>query len=78
MAAELGLCLNKRKSEIICKDPSTLESILAKVPDLRAITPEKAFLLGAPLGDEVCFGSNPGKDHNAANYGRQITTPPRT
>ena len=44
---------NKRKSEIICKDPSTLESILAKVPDLIAITPEKAFLLGAPLGDEV-------------------------
>ena len=53
MAAELGLCLNKQKSEIICKDSSILESFLAKFPDLRVITPEKVFLLQAPLGNEV-------------------------
>ena len=53
MAAGLGLCLNKRKSEIICKDSSILESFLAKFPDLTVITPDKTFLLGAPLGNEV-------------------------
>ena len=30
MAAELGHCLNMRKSEIICKDPSTLKCILPR------------------------------------------------
>ena len=50
-AAELGLCLNRQKSEVICRDPSTLSVILFRVPDLMVTSPDKATLLGASLGD---------------------------
>ena len=50
-AAELGLCLNRQKSEVICRDPSTLSVILSRVPDLMVTSPDKATLLGAPLRD---------------------------
>ena len=61
-AAELGLRLNRQKSDVICRDPPTLNLILSRAPptlnlilsrapDLMVTSPDKATLLGAPLGD---------------------------
>ena len=50
-AADLGLCLNRQKSEVVCRDPSTLSIILCRVPDLMVTSPNKATLMGTPLGD---------------------------
>ena len=48
---ELGLSLNEGKSEVIGTDPTSLEPLLAVVPDLQVTKPEHASLLGSPLGD---------------------------
>ena len=50
-AAELGLHLNRQKSDVICRDPPTLNLILSRAPDLMVTSPDKATFLEAPLGD---------------------------
>ena len=47
----LGLTLNNEKSEIICKDVATRGNILCSLPGAQITPPEKAILLGSPLGD---------------------------
>ena len=47
----LGLTLNNEKSEIICKDAATRGNILCSLPGAQITPPEKATLLGSPLGD---------------------------
>ena len=47
----LGLSLNKQKSEIICLDPTVRNAILYSLPSAKVIAPEKANLLGSPVGD---------------------------
>ena len=49
----LGLTLNNEKSEIICKDVATRGNILCSLPGAQITPPppEKATLLGSPLGD---------------------------
>ena len=47
----LGLTLNNEKSEIICKDVATRGNILGFLPGAQITPPEKATLLGSPLGD---------------------------
>ena len=50
-AEKLGLKLNKAKSEVICKNPTTLDEFLSAAPGFRVTSPEQATLLGSPLGD---------------------------
>ena len=50
-AAELGLHLNQRKSEVICVDQPTSDSILSSIPEASVIDPLDACLLGSPIGD---------------------------
>ena len=56
---EVGLSLNNSKSEIICYDPSTRGSIISVLPGAMVVEPERACLLGSPLGDvssiEACL-----------------------
>ena len=49
--AEVGLKLNRSKSEIICNNPTTLDSILSSLPGACVVDPKKATLLGCPIGD---------------------------
>ena len=48
-AGQLGLELNKQKSEIICQDPDTLRAFLSAAPGFQVTSPEHATLLGSPL-----------------------------
>lgn len=50
-AAEWGLLLNQRKSEVICRDQPTRNSILSSIPGARVVDPQDACLLGSPIGD---------------------------
>ena len=50
-AEEIGLHLNKSKSEVICKSSTTSTTWKARVPDIQLTPPERATLLGSPLGD---------------------------
>ena len=50
VAMDLGLQLNLAKSEIICTNSSTRETMLHAAPDLRVVSPDYAILLGSPIG----------------------------
>lgn len=50
-AKELGLEINHSKSEIICKDHTTLGSVLVQIPGLSVTDPDHATLLGSPIGN---------------------------
>ena len=50
-AAELGLWLNQRKSEIICNDSLVPSPILALIPDAAITDPNIACLLGSLIGN---------------------------
>ena len=49
--ARMGLQLSREKSEIICDDPDTVNSILQFLPGAQIVDPAKATLLGSPVGD---------------------------
>ena len=49
-AANLGLHPIRSKSEVICKDHSTLEALLIEIPGLSVVHPDFATLLGSPIG----------------------------
>ena len=48
MASDLGLQLNKSKSEVVCRDSSTLAQFSASFPGLRVTAPESVRFLGSP------------------------------
>ena len=58
-AEELGLSLNNSKSEIICHDVTTRETLTRALPGAVVVNPESACLLGSPLGDvssiDICL-----------------------
>ena len=49
-AEDLGLHLNLTKSEVICVDPRTKDTMLNAAHDLCIVSPEQATLLGSPTG----------------------------
>ena len=49
-AAGLGLHLNHSESEINSSDPSAIADMIEVVPDLCPVTPDKAHILGSPVG----------------------------
>ena len=53
-AAELGLQLNHGKSELICDEGSTRDSMLLEFPGLCPINCSQATLLGIPIGSVEC------------------------
>ena len=53
--AEIGLILSNQKSEIICNDPVTRDTIITALPGARVIEPARATLLGSPNGDTGCI-----------------------
>ena len=53
--AEVGLCLNTQKSEIICNNPVTREAINMMLPGARLIDPSSSCFLSSPLGDVDCI-----------------------
>ena len=59
--AEVGLCLNTQKSEIICNNPVTREAINMILPGARLIDPSSSCLLSSPLGDVDCISGPSGK-----------------
>ena len=50
-AEDLGLQLNRGKSEVIAHDSCSLEPLLAIAPELTVTSPKQVTLLGSPLGD---------------------------
>ena len=56
-AKDLGLRLNHKKSELICKDGTTESAMLGEVPSLRSICPSDTTLLGSPIGDVASIDS---------------------
>ena len=50
-AEDLGLQLNRGKSEVIAHDSCSLEPLLAIAPELTVTSPKQAILLGLPLGN---------------------------
>ena len=50
MVGELGLQLNRDKSEVICDDSSTRSAMLRAVPGLSVTERDHATLLGSPIG----------------------------
>ena len=50
-ASELGLQLNRSKTELICSDHNTRRMVLSSFPGLRVANVEMVELLGSPLGD---------------------------
>ena len=53
VAGDMGLQLNHRKSEIICDDPATRQSMLAAFPQFCVVSQDHATLLGSPVGNSV-------------------------
>ena len=53
-AAELGLQLNHGKSELICDEGPTRDSMLFEFPGLCPINCSQATLLGTPIGSVEC------------------------
>ena len=51
VAGQLGLQLNREKSEVVCCDPHTLRSFLSAAPGFHVTSPEDVTLLGSPLSD---------------------------
>ena len=49
-AALLGLQLNRAKTELVCDDANTRDSMLSVVSELRAVCCGEASLLGTPIG----------------------------
>ena len=49
--ADLGLCLNNQKSEVICDDIDTKDPLLLSLQGARVVDPLEASLLGSSLGD---------------------------
>ena len=49
-AEELGLFLNHHKSEIICVNEHTKQSMLSVSPHFQCVDPSEACLLGSPIG----------------------------
>ena len=49
-ASELGLQLNRSKSELICDDVTTREAMLSEVPGLQVLGRDRADILGSPIG----------------------------
>ena len=49
-AEALGLMLNRKKTELICKDPTSRGFVLGALPGVCIISPEDANLLGSPIG----------------------------
>ena len=50
VAAELGLSLNRSKTELICDDLASCEAFLSEVPGLQVVSCSEASLLGSPVG----------------------------
>ena len=55
-ALELGLQLNRNKSELMCEDVTTREAMLVEAPCLRVVSCDGANLLGSPLGSVEGIG----------------------
>ena len=53
IASDLGLQLNKSKSEVVCHDSSTFAQFSASFPSLRVTAPESVRFLGSPLSESV-------------------------
>ena len=53
--AEIELCLNTQKSEIICNNLDTRQAINMMLPGTRLVDPSSSCLLGSPLGDVDCI-----------------------
>ena len=53
VAGDMGLQLNHSKSEIICDDPITRQSMLAAFPEFCMVSQAHATLLGSPIGNSV-------------------------
>ena len=51
--SELGLKLNRSKTELICSDNTTRGTVLSSFPELRVVNIEHAELPGSPLGDAL-------------------------
>ena len=60
-AEDLGLQLNRGKSEVIAHDSCSLEPLLAIAPELTVTSPKQATLLGSPLGDAESFSRSIGE-----------------
>ena len=53
VAGDMGLQLNHSKSEIICDDPITRQSMLAAFPEFCVVSQAHATLLCSPIGNSV-------------------------
>ena len=47
---DVGLSLDLNKCKVICRDHTTLDSLLVNIPGLMVVYPESSTLLGSPIG----------------------------
>ena len=57
-ADNLGLSLNFMKCEIICHNDSVRNNLLVALPGAKVVSPERACLLGSPLGDTTSIDAS--------------------
>ena len=63
----LGLTLNNAKSEIICEDHEARGRVITALPGAMVVDPQKACLLGSPMGDVACIDATLEKKIQALN-----------
>ena len=57
VGSDLGLHLNRQKSEVICTNPASAVPILSAIPGAQVQDPASATLLGSPIGDVTSITS---------------------
>ena len=65
VGAEIGLQLNEGKTEIICLNRDTKESLLLSLPGALVVDPQEATLLGSLIGEVSAISSTLKEKTNA-------------
>ena len=66
--------MNHDKTEIVCRDPSTVSTFRSYSPHFRWVEPSEARLLGSPIGDSTSIDSVLHSKHDALkNMGERLS-----
>ena len=58
LASEVGLTLNRSKSEVICRSNSQSGEVMSLFPEIKVIGLDNAQLLGVPIGNIISIDSS--------------------
>ena len=69
---KLGLHLNLHKCELICQNPSAMQSLVDSFPSLKVVKPSDATLLGSPLTNTAVYSCLESKIHQLQIIGARL------